>query len=74
MSQALWCDMGNHAFSNLEEGFTTMTVQEAVTDRHGNMGQRGMTVHACSVHKVKITSVEPAQAAITDIAPPTVRD
>lgn len=64
MSNAKWCDIGNHAFSDLEEGWTQMSVSESYKDANGNYGQRALTLHACSVHKVSIASAEPGREAI----------
>lgn len=42
MSQALWCDPGNHAFSSLDENRRRMTSEDA----HGD----SITVDICSEH------------------------
>jgi len=75
MSQVLWCDFGNHPFSNLEKGFTAMQVTEEITDDYGRRSSQAMTVHACSVHKMKVISAEPGASALEsvkqDTPPPT---
>ncbi len=46
MSKALWCDFGNHAFSELQRGTRTITMSG--TDKYDNAASVSWT--ACNEH------------------------
>lgn len=47
MSDAKWCDHGNHAFSAREEGTQTITVTMQMKDQYGNFKPVSLVKDIC---------------------------
>jgi hypothetical protein len=64
MSAALWCDLGNHAFSAREKGITSYSIETAETDeKTGEEKLVKQTLTACANHAAqRRAAFQPAAA------------
>lgn len=68
MSEAKWCDHGNHAFSAREEGTQTITVTQQVKDAYGRYNPVSISKDICrkcsnaigSILEIESDSPEPS--------------